>query len=86
MSKLLKIAFFVLIFPFFIFSCTGPDGKFKFPGGDARKTPADPKERVKKNLEQGKGLHSTKPWGALAAILEHLILQVRTNCGGLHLM
>ena len=25
------------------------------PGADARKFPADPKERVKKNLEEGKG-------------------------------
>tara|TARA_Y100000816_G_scaffold30833_1_gene19754 strand:+ start:115 stop:621 length:507 start_codon:yes stop_codon:yes gene_type:complete len=25
------------------------------PGGDARKNPPDPKERVKKNLEEGKG-------------------------------
>ena len=25
------------------------------PGGDARKNPPDPKERVKKNLEEGRG-------------------------------
>tara|TARA_Y100000389_G_C17312440_1_gene438693 strand:- start:167 stop:730 length:564 start_codon:yes stop_codon:yes gene_type:complete len=25
------------------------------PGGDARKNPADPKERIKKNLEEGRG-------------------------------
>ena len=31
-------------------SCNG-----KFPGADARKFPADPKERVKKNLEEGRG-------------------------------
>ena len=31
-------------------SCNG-----KLPGGDARKTPADPAERVKKNLEEGRG-------------------------------
>ena len=65
MSKLLKIAFFVLIFPFFLFSCSGPDWKFKFPGGDARKTPADPKERVKKNLEQGKGFTLNKTLGGV---------------------
>ena len=31
-------------------SCNG-----KLPGGDARKNPADPKERVKRNLEEGRG-------------------------------
>ena len=37
------------------FACKGPDGKFKIPGGDARKFPADPELRVKKNLEEGRG-------------------------------
>ena len=55
MSKILKIIVFIVIIPSLLFSCKGPDGKMKFPGGDARKTPADPKERVKKNLEEGKG-------------------------------
>ena len=32
---------------------TGCNGKL--PGGDARKTPDDPKLRVKKNLEEGRG-------------------------------
>ena len=41
---------------FTIVSCKGPDGKFKLPGGDARKTPADPKLRVQQNLRDGKGL------------------------------
>ena len=36
-----------------LFSSCG--GGFKLPGGDARKNPPDPKERVKKNLEEGKG-------------------------------
>ena len=36
-------------------SCKGPDGKFKLPGGDARKTPADPKKRIEQNLREGKG-------------------------------
>ena len=30
-------------------------GGIKLPGGDARENPPDPKERVKKNLEEGKG-------------------------------
>ena len=34
---------------------TSCGGGFKLPGGDARKNPPNPKERVKKNLEEGKG-------------------------------
>ena len=34
----------------FLAGCNG-----KLPGGDARKTPADPELRVKKNLEEGRG-------------------------------
>ena len=33
----------------FLLSCQG------MPGGDARKNPPDPKQRVKKNLEEGRG-------------------------------
>ena len=44
-----------MVFPFLLISCQGPDGKFKLPGGDARKTPADPKKRIEQNLELGKG-------------------------------
>ena len=35
---------------FFKYGCNG-----KFPGADARKFPADPKRRVKQNLEEGRG-------------------------------
>ena len=45
----------LLILPVLFLSCKGPDGKFKLPGGDARKTPADPALRVQKNLEEGRG-------------------------------
>ena len=45
----------ILILPFVILSCKGPDGKFKLPGGDARKTPADPAKRVEQNIREGKG-------------------------------
>ena len=55
-SKIYKILIFLLILPFLFISCKGPDGKFKLPGGDARKTPADPKLRVQQNLRDGKGL------------------------------
>ena len=51
----LKICIITLVIPFMLTSCKSPDGKFKLPGGDARKNPADPAERVKKNLETGKG-------------------------------
>ena len=54
-SKLIKIIIFTILLPFFLISCKGPDGKFKLPGGDARKFPDDPALRVKKNLEEGRG-------------------------------
>ncbi len=54
-SKSLNILFFCLVFPIMLTSCKGPDGKFKLPGGDARKTPADPKKRIEQNLREGKG-------------------------------
>ena len=44
------VSYFVIIFA--LNSCA-KEGFFK--GGDARKTSPDPKERVKKNLEEGKG-------------------------------
>ena len=50
-----KILILVLILPFLLLSCKGPDGNFKLPGGDARKTPADPAKRVEQNLKEGKG-------------------------------
>ena len=50
-----KSLILLLILPFLILSCKGPDGKFKLPGGDARKTPADPAKRVEQNIREGKG-------------------------------
>ena len=49
-TKNLKILSFITVFSFLLLSCNG-----KLPGGDARKNPADPKLRVKKNLEEGRG-------------------------------
>ena len=46
-----KILLFLGIIHLLLISCNG-----KLPGGDARKFPADPAERVKKNLEEGRGL------------------------------
>ena len=45
-----KILVFLSIIHLFLAGCNG-----KLPGGDARKWPANPEERVKKNLEEGRG-------------------------------
>ncbi len=47
-----------LFLPFFLYACNG-----KIPGADARKIPYDPKERVKRNLEQGKGFRLDTAFG-----------------------
>lgn len=54
-NKFLRLLIIFLIIPLILISCKTPEGKFKLPGGDARKTPADPALRVKKNLEEGRG-------------------------------
>ncbi|MSP10860.1 MAG: DUF3576 domain-containing protein [Pelagibacteraceae bacterium] len=46
----LKLILTLILSFFLLNSCGG-----KLPGADARKFPADPKERVKKNLEEGRG-------------------------------
>ena len=66
MKKSLKILVFTLILPIFLISCTGPDGKFKLPGGDARKTPADPKKRIEQNLKEGRGFRLSGEDGFLS--------------------
>ena len=48
--KKAKILTFFVLTTFLLSSCNG-----KLPGGDARKTPADPAERVKRNLAEGRG-------------------------------
>ena len=48
--KIIKILSFVTLFGLLQYGCNG-----KLPGADARKFPADPKLRVKKNLEEGRG-------------------------------
>jgi hypothetical protein len=49
-TKNLKILSFITIFSLMLIGCNG-----KLPGGDARKNSPDPAERVKKNLEEGRG-------------------------------
>ena len=48
--KSLKIIFVLILSSIFLNACNG-----KFPGADARKYPDDPKLRIKKNLEEGRG-------------------------------
>ena len=45
-----KITIFLAIIALFLSGCNG-----KLPGGDARKSPADPAKRVEKNLAEGRG-------------------------------
>ena len=67
--KKINLFFIIILVPVLLVSCKGPDGKFKLPGGDARKFPADPAERVKKNLEEGRGFrlmdNMNKPRGGV---------------------
>lgn len=49
-TKNLKILSFITFFSILLIGCNG-----KLPGGDARKNSPDPAERVKKNLEEGRG-------------------------------
>ena len=55
--KFKSLIIFILL-PLFLYSCNG-----KLPGADARKVPYDPKERVKKNLEEGKGFRLDNTFG-----------------------
>ena len=48
--KIFKILSFITLISLSLFSCGG-----KLPGADAKKFPPDPKERVKRNLEEGRG-------------------------------
>ena len=62
MSNLLKNKNFILFFIFFFtLSSCAKEGFFKT--GDARKNPPDPKLRVKKNLEEGKGFRLSNAIG-----------------------
>ncbi|MDC3349576.1 DUF3576 domain-containing protein [Candidatus Pelagibacter ubique] len=52
--KSLKIIFILLLSSILLSGCKG------MPGGDARKFPDDPKLRIKKNLEEGRGFTASK--------------------------
>ena len=53
------------IITLFLTGCNG-----KLPGGDARKTPADPALRVKKNLEEGRGFRLSELGGNKGGVFE----------------
>ena len=48
--KRMKILVIFVSISLFLNGCNG-----KLPGGDARKTPADPKKRIEQNLKEGRG-------------------------------
>ena len=50
--KSIKLVFFLVTISFLLNSC---ESIKNLPGADARKFPADPAERVAKNLEEGRG-------------------------------
>ena len=62
-SNILKTFVIILVIPFLLNSCKSPEGKFKLPGGDARKFPADPAKRVEKNLKEGRGFKINDAFG-----------------------
>ena len=62
-QRFLKFSIFFIILPLFIVSCKSPDGKFKLPGSDARKFPADPAKRVEQNLKEGRGFRINDAFG-----------------------
>ena len=62
-SYIIKKIFTIFVLLTFLISCKGPDGKFKLPGGDARKFPADPKKRVEQNLKEGRGFKLSEMTG-----------------------
>ena len=81
MFKLLENKNFIIFFLiFFTLSSCAKEGFFKT--GDARKNPPDPRERVKKNLEEGKGFRlSNAMGGKVIEEVQILNLQVQMNYG-----
>ena len=63
MKKILKINI-LLTFILVVFLTSCKNGKL--PGGDARKFPDDPKLRVKKNLEEGRGFRLNDAMGNMS--------------------
>ena len=61
-TKTLKNIIFIGLFSILLLSCKAIKN---LPGGDARKNPYDERERVKKNLAEGKGFRLNKAIGDL---------------------
>ena len=51
-NKPMKIIAFLTLITLVLNGCNG-----KLPGGDARKTPADPAKRIEQNLKDGRGIN-----------------------------
>jgi hypothetical protein len=79
LSKIYKILSFLLLFGVLLNGCNG-----KLPGGDARKFPDDPKLRVKKNLEEGRGFKVGSILENNKKEVEFLNLQVLMSFGEHH--
>ena len=58
LHKNIKKLIFLGIISLFLSACNG-----KLPGGDARKNPPDPKKRIAKNLEEGRGITLNEVFG-----------------------
>ena len=69
--------FIIFIIIFFTFTSCAKEGFFK--PGDARKISPDPRERVKKNLEEGKGFRLNNAIGARGRGT-NFDLRVQMNC------
>ena len=64
--KNLKLVFLIVLSSILLTSCGAfkdEEGKFKLPGADARKYDPDPKKRVAKNLEEGRGFRFSDAMG-----------------------
>ena len=62
-NKPIKITVFLTVIALLLNGCNG-----KLPGGDARKTPADPAKRIEQNLKDGRGINLldlSKPKGGV---------------------
>ena len=70
LPKFSKFIIFILAIPLLLGSCKSPEGKFKLPGGDARKFPADPAKRVEKNLKEGRGFKINDAFGQKGGVFD----------------
>ena len=74
LQKYLKITILLTLLGFTLSSCKGG-----LKGADARKYPPNPEERVKKNIEEGRGFRLSDSFGWEE--LENLSLLARIHYG-----